>query len=33
MKDQIEIMKKHKVTYIFIREHIVLRCASRYALL
>jgi hypothetical protein len=26
MKDQIEIMKKHKVTYISSREQIVLRC-------
>ena len=33
MEGQIEIMKKYKVTYIFSRERIVLRCVCRCALL
>jgi hypothetical protein len=33
MEGQIEIMMKHKVTYMFRREHIVLHYVCRYALL
>ena len=29
MKDQIVAMKKYKVTYMFSRKQIMLRCASR----